>query len=529
MTTLLACLLTLNPSFTNVDVAKLSVEEKVGQTLLVQFKGQEVNEEAKRVICDLHVGGIIYYNWANGLTSPKQVLSLSSGLQNLAKTNHHPLPLFIAVDQETGVVARLSNGFTIFPGMRALGQVDDLLLTEKVGEAIAEEIKAVGVNYNLAPIVDIATNSRSYIGVRSFGNTQEKVRSHAYHLLQGFKKHALVSCLKHFPGHGDVTIDSHDDVPFVYKTKEELHSNELAPFIALKDVAPSIMTAHIKIPALDDKIATLSPCILEGLLRHEIGYNGLIISDSLVMGGVIKSSSSIEDAAVDAFKAGCDVLIFGGKLLNESKEERELTVEDIERVFKHLVTAVKKGEISEARLNRSVQRILDTKKQYGLFENINPREEELHLRIATKAHKSLAEEVAKRALKITNPHLLKRWQTENKKTLVIASELLKDRILACYDGNTFFFKESDFTEDTIKNLQAQLLSHDRAIWFSHNSWKNEKLQTTLKAALGTIKNRAWICVRDEEDTKNLDDHESLIILTYSPTQVSIQCALDLLK
>lgn len=350
--------------FFPVSLPELTLEEKVGQLLMTQFHGTTVNEDAEILVNQLHIGGIIYYNWSNSLHSPEQVLQLSTGLQKLATQNRLQIPLLIAVDQEGGLVARLTNGFTIFPGNRALGMTGNPDLAEKCALAMEEELRAVGVNMNLAPVVDVNTNPNNpVIGIRSFGDSTDVVIPFAQSALQGYHKAGIITALKHFPGHGDVHIDSHEDLPILHKSKQQLQDLELLPFAALAGQADTIMTAHIMVPSIDSvHCATLSKNILD-ILRDEIGFKGVIITDSLVMEGVLKNCSSVDEAAICAFNAGCDILLLGGKQLVNG-HQIELTVKDMTRIHQSLVNAVKQGRISESRLNQAVESILQLKQKY---------------------------------------------------------------------------------------------------------------------------------------------------------------------
>lgn len=174
----------------------LSLEEKVGQLLMVQVHGEVANEEARTLIQETKVGGIIYYTWSNGLHSPEQVRTLSAGLQELTKENPTPLPLLIAVDQEGGIVTRLKNGFTSFPGNKALGMTGDPSLAEASALAIGQELGAVGINMNLAPVVDVNINPRnSIIGIRSFSESPEKVALFGKQALTGLGSNTLLDSL----------------------------------------------------------------------------------------------------------------------------------------------------------------------------------------------------------------------------------------------------------------------------------------------------------------------------------------------
>lgn len=342
--------------FVTVCLAELSLNEKVGQLLMVHFRGEVINEQAKALIEQAHVGGFIYYNWANGLHSPEQVKQLSADLQRGAK-----IPLLLGVDQEGGRFSRLVNGFTPFPSNAELAKRPTQI--QEAAFITGRELLAVGVNLNFAPVVDVNVNPKNpVIGVRSYSASPKEVAKCAILALTGYRQAKMLTSLKHFPGHGDVAVDSHVELPVVNKPIEELVRVELLPFQKLLPYADTIMTGHLVVPALDpENCATLSPSIIDGLLRQKMGYDGVVITDSLVMKGLLKNCRSIEDAAIRAILAGCDILLLGGKQLLEHEGDRELGVVDVLKIHRALVEAVKAGRISEERLDQSVNRILKLK------------------------------------------------------------------------------------------------------------------------------------------------------------------------
>lgn len=341
----------------------MTVEEKVGQLLLVHFHGTDANEEARTLIHELHIGGIIYYNWANGLDSPQQVQNLSNHLQDLAQQTRLRVPLLIAVDQEGGRVTRLKEGFTQPPSNQVLGMTHSPSLAQEYAWVVGKELQSVGINFNLAPVVDIHMNPLNpVIGDRSFGNTATLVTAFAHNALIGYQKAHILTCLKHFPGHGDTQVDSHCDLPSLYKSKEQLLQAELLPFMALAPHTDTVMTAHLMIPSLDPvNCATLSQPILD-ILRKEIGFEGVIITDSLVMEGLLKNCRNIEEAALQALNAGCDLLTLGGKQLIGANAHLELSVKEIKQIHQSLVHAIDAGTLSQHRLDEAVNRILKLKK-----------------------------------------------------------------------------------------------------------------------------------------------------------------------
>lgn len=500
-------------------LTSMTVEEKVGQTLMVHVQGEVVNQDAKSAIQDLHVGGIIYYTWANGLTSPKQVKELSASLQELAS-----IPLFIAVDQEGGVVSRLTKGFTQFPGARALGIVGDADLTEKVSFASGMELRAVGVNCNFAPVVDIASEPASYIGIRSAGTTAQKVIETAQPQMAGYRRAKVITSLKHFPGHGDVLVDSHVDLPILMKSEAELKTCELLPYMTLAKSADMIMTGHIAVPALDTKAcATLSPAILEGLLRKELQYKGVIISDSLVMDGLLKQCASIEEAAIRAFNAGCDILLLGGKRL-VGVGQYEVTTPALKKVTRALVQAVHDGTISEEKLNASVQRILDLKASY-IQGGSAPRLEE----VGSVEHRALAEEVATRSVQQVKNEP---FEWSKGKVLVLAPAILKENLARANmqgigEEREFFFTES-LAPDALEQSKVHLITGDLVVVFSYNAWKNHEQKALIKSLIDSGKSVAVIAARDTQDAE-LFPTAKVVITTSSPSLPSLQAAVNLLR
>lgn len=343
-------LLFLNPLYS------LTLEEKVGQLLMVHFNGNEVNEEAKQLMEECHVGGFIFFNWANGLETPEEVKKLCEGLQSLSK-----IPLWLAVDQEGGPVARLK--WLSFPGNRALSQ-HSLEEAQELATELASELKALGINMNLAPVVDISSNPEaSYMTKRTFGDTPEVVIKYAKAVLEGMKKGGIVAVLKHFPGYGDVVVDPHANLPILHKSIEEMEKVELMPYKALENDTEAIMTAHILVPALDEShCATISRKWIQGVLREQLDFQGLVVTDSLVMEGLLKNCGSIEEAAIQAVLAGCDLLILGGTAIVGSTEH-ELSLERNVKVFKALVEAVKTGRIPQERLDDAVFKNISLKER----------------------------------------------------------------------------------------------------------------------------------------------------------------------
>lgn len=360
---LLLAILFFSEGFAAISVDQLTLEEKVGQLLIVRFYGLEANEEARKLISEAHVGGIIYYDWANGLESPSQVIKLSTGLQRIAAEQPHPIPLWICIDQEGGPVSRLGKGFPSFPGNRELAKKGKTSLARRNARKLGILLRSVGINMNLAPVVDISLHPEgSFMAKRTYGDDPATVTAFAEQALKGYQEAGIVAVLKHFPGCGDVAVDPHYNLPILTKSRKELEKSEWIPFRKLAPIAKGIMTTHLMVPALDsENCATLSYAITTGILRKEWNYQGLILSDSLVMQGLLQQCPSIEEASIRALEAGCDLLILGGRQLVLLRQDSELDADVIVRIHQAIVDAVRNGRLTMERLDASVKRNLHYK------------------------------------------------------------------------------------------------------------------------------------------------------------------------
>ena len=326
-----------------VGVYGMTIEEKVGQLLMVHFHGTELNDEARRLIDEAHVGGFCYYDYLNDLSSREQTLNLSEALQGYSKR-----PLLIAVDQEGGCVQRLRKWAHWIPAASEMEQPYD------AGFITGQDLANCGINLDLAPVLDL------YLGRgRSFSSDPDTVTQSAKEFIAGLNACGVSHCLKHFPGHGFTTVDSHDALPI-----SEFDPKNLKPFRELLEGAPFVMCAHVLIPAVDhEHPVTFSNRWLTQVLRCEMHYKGVVISDSLTMDGSLSQCSSLCEAALKALVAGCDILLIGRKGLSGEAAESECLVDDIIQVHRYLVDCVRSGQISEDRINRSVERITDLKNQ----------------------------------------------------------------------------------------------------------------------------------------------------------------------
>lgn len=373
------------------SLARMTLEQKVGQVFMLGFVGTSVDDANRALVQGLHLGGVTLFS--RNIESATQLAELDRQLQSIAD----PVPLFISVDQEGGLVVRVTDGATILPGNMAVGATGDPSLARSVAVASASELLAMGVNMDLAPVVDVNTNPLNpVIGVRSFGSQVDLVSQMATQTVQGLQSSGVSAVAKHFPGHGDTSVDSHRDLPVVPYPLERLQSLEFKPFEAVMEAGvDGIMTAHLYLPSIEPQQelpATLSHRVLTDILRDQLGYKGLVLTDALDMDAIKKSRGAAE-AAVEAFEAGADMLLIAG--INEDDRQH------LGDGPPALLQAVQSGRVSEARLDQSVLRILEAKASRGLISSTGavapPAVPDASV-LNSQAHRDLALAVARRAV-----------------------------------------------------------------------------------------------------------------------------------
>lgn len=326
----------------------MTTRDHIGQLFMVGFLGTSVTAELRAFIKDYKPGGVILFS--RNLESVEQIVGLTNDLQ--ACSPHSPL--LISIDQEGGRVSRLPAGFTIFPPCAVLGQSNSTELAYAAAATIAKELRAVGINMNMSPVLDVNSNpDNPVIGDRAFGTTPDVVCELALANAAGLQDNRVVACGKHFPGHGDTNADSHKELPVVEAARERLEAVEFPPFRrAVEQGVASLMTAHVLYKSLDEQFpATLSPAIIDQFLRQELQYDGVVLTDDLEMHAIV-DHYGIGDAAVRAFVAGCDVLLIC------KDRDREVAA------FEAMEQAVATGAISLDRLHRSAARIARVKQRF---------------------------------------------------------------------------------------------------------------------------------------------------------------------
>lgn len=340
--------------------------KKIGQMLIVGFRGTEVNENSQIVkdINQYDVGGIILFDrdapsksFPRNIVNPEQTKKLITDIKQLSSSD-----IFVSIDAEGGLINRLKEkyGFVNIPSPEDMGK-DTPEKTKENAVIIGKELKDLGFNVDFAPVVDVNVNPDNpvigYLG-RSFSEDPEKVATYASKFIEGLNQENIISAIKHFPGHGSSTADSHLGMVDVTKTYKQ---EELIPYQRLIENGYSqmVMTAHIVNTNIDpDYPATLSPKFIKNILRDQLKFNGVVVSDDMNMGAIV-DNYGFNEALVKAINAGCDMLIISN---NGTTYNENVVKESVEAIFK----AVKRGEISEEQIDQSIQRIQELKQRYGV-------------------------------------------------------------------------------------------------------------------------------------------------------------------
>ena len=366
-----------DPGWVARTMKKMTLEEKIGQLVTPRFSQAFLSadgdalKEYEGLVRDRGIGGIIL-----SAGEPYETAILLNRLQRLAK-----VPLLISADLESGTGSKI-GGATLFPPLMSLGAAGSEELAYAMGRVTALEARAVGIHQDYAPVVDVNVNpDNPIINTRSVGEDPEYVSRMAVAFVKGAQENGLIATAKHFPGHGDTAVDSHRQLPTITADRARLDKVELLPFKRVIDAGiQSIMTAHLAVPALDptaDLPATLSPAITAGLLRKDMGFKGLIVTDALDMGGVTNAFTP-EDSSLRALMAGADVILMPPTPI---------------KVMAYLAEAVRSGRVPMARVDESVRRILEAKARLGLNKYRTVDVDALPFKLGTKANLAQAMKV----------------------------------------------------------------------------------------------------------------------------------------
>ncbi|MEV7562887.1 glycoside hydrolase family 3 N-terminal domain-containing protein [Streptomyces sp. NPDC089795] len=377
---------------------RMSLDEKIGQLFVSRAYGHSATDPdpadaeqnlaafgvrtAAELVSRYHLGGVIYFAWAHNTRDPRQIAALSVGLQQAALTTAARIPLLLSTDQEHGAVARIGKPATLLPGAMALGASGSTAHARRAAHIAGSELAAMGIRQDYAPVADVNVNpANPVIGVRSFGSDPRAVAELVAAQVRGYQGAGVAATAKHFPGHGDTETDSHVGLPVMRHTRAAWEELDEPPFRAAVEAGvDAIMTAHIVFPALDPSgdPATLSRPIVTGLLRERLGFEGVVVTDALDMAGVRQKYGN-DRVPVLALLAGCDQL---------------LNAPDLALAQRSVRAAVESGELTEARIEESVLRILELKARRGLFDEAYTTGREVDAVVGAREHLDAADTIA---------------------------------------------------------------------------------------------------------------------------------------
>jgi beta-N-acetylhexosaminidase len=369
---------------TQVDslLRQMTLSQRVGQLFMVSFDGQALTERTLAFLQEMQPGAIALFSYNAG--SPAETTQTINNWQQIATQSGAKIPLLVAVDEEGGPVDRLVQGFTAMPWGAALGAMP-VEHARLVGQIEAEELKAVGINMNLAPVVDVRSIPNQFIERRTLGADPHVVGKAASAYVQGLADGDVIGVLKHFPGHGPAG-DSHNMLPLVSYDLEQVETIELPPYrIAIQNGAQVVMVGHLVYPALDptpNMPASLSPLIIEDVLRKRLGFNGVAMTDAMDMAAIVNYYSR-PIASVMAIQAGIDLIATGP----HTPISEQLAMKQA------IIDAVNRGDISQARIEEAVRRVLTLKAQYGLLTWKPLRPDQADQRVKAAVHQKLVDQI----------------------------------------------------------------------------------------------------------------------------------------
>ncbi|MDO4537159.1 MAG: glycoside hydrolase family 3 protein [Coriobacteriales bacterium] len=496
-------------------VSSMTTEQKLAQMMIVALRSdpnntytaQEFTQDYADLFKKYNFGGLVLFQ--GNMDTPKQTVTLIRDAQQASKDADKSIPMFIAVDEEGGSVSRLPFGVT-GAGNMALQATGDSTLIEKSATLLGTSIASLGFNMNFAPVVDVNNNPNNpIIGVRSFSDDPQVVAEDSVAFLKAMQQTGVCTALKHFPGHGNADTDSHTGLPTLSLTLDELKKCELVPYEAgIKAGTDMIMTAHIEFPNIEKETytskkdgkaitlpATLSRTILTDILRKELGYDGIIITDSMVMDAIAEHFDRI-DAAVLAINAGADIILGPVDIY---KGDGIDSLSDVDAYIAALAKRVEAGEVSEDRLNESVTRILKTKIDKGIMDNTLATSAEEQIKQAetvTSDKDMIAEDwdIAKKAVTLlkNDGGMLPLDGTDGKHTLILypsktrqdtveyVEKQLQEKKLLAADGVSHLLYADLKADDA--QLQEALSKADRVLLLSQAAARNEEMAKVIEQA-----------------------------------------------
>jgi beta-N-acetylhexosaminidase len=494
----------------------LTLEEKIGQLIVFGFDALKLNDHAIDMITKYKVGNVILF--ARNIRTPKQLLKLNQSLQQLSiKTTG--IPLLITIDQEGGMVTRIKNQATFFPGAMTISASDHIENSYLVGKLMGSELHHLGVNMNLAPTLDINNNPfNPVIGVRSYSDDPSRVAAYGVEFIKGLQEHVIATA-KHFPGHGDTTVDSHLSLPTINKTLDELRELELVPFKeAIDNGLKAIMTTHIDFPKITEgKPATLSKKILTDVLRTELNFKGLIITDCMQM-QAIQQTYTTKKGSLLAIEAGANLVCISHSY--DLQKESILYIKE---------QAMKNDDLLDI-IDQRVKRVLEYKSNLKDID-FNVDFEDIKDKVINQTNKDFSYSVTKNAFtKVRGENI-----SLSKKTLVIASDPISTTIADEDDGSVSIIeriKKEQLTVDTlnvsikleeenINDIINKAKEYEQVIFCTYNANIYTK-QLTLLEELNKVTTLYDIMMRNPYDTGFVKDLKHVFAMyEYTPNSVKV--------
>ncbi|MHB6907434.1 glycoside hydrolase family 3 protein [Streptomyces sp. DB-54] len=523
-------------------IARMSPEEKAGQLFVMRVYGHSATDpdpadaaanrkeigvsNAAELIAEYQVGGIIYFGWAHNTRDPHQVADLSNGIQEAAAALRVPVPVLISTDQEHGIVARIGAPATLLPGAMALGAGGSVEDARTSGRISGQELFAMGVRQDYAPDADVNVNpANPVIGVRSFGADPQAVARMVAAQVRGYQGVGVAACAKHFPGHGDTDTDSHVGLPYIHHSAQEWERLDAPPFkAAIAAGIDSVMTAHIVVPALDPSgdPATLSHPIVTGILRQRLGYDGVVVTDSLGMEGV-RVKYGDDRVPVLALKAGVD------QLLNPP---------DLSVAHAAVVRALRDGELSEREVDAKLLRILLLKERRGLFADPYTSRERVDRVVGVRAHRAAADRIADRTTTLLRNEggVLPLSRRRTGRLLVVGvdpaapsgtggppTEVLAEELTRSGFTATALSTGMAPSPGLIARARAALAERDAVVVATYDVTASSAQRALVRELLATGKPVVQLAVRNPYDIALLDG-VAAALASYSWTDVELRAA-----
>ena len=530
----------VNPDPTTDEIieemlAKMSLEDKVAQMIMLACRSRggvnmtSLKPEVAALLSEYSFNGMILY--AQNIVTNSQTYDLIKQIQEANKKEGRP-GLLIAVDQEGGRVVRLEEGTTT-PGNMALGAIGDAEVTEQMASIIASEISALGFNTDFAPVVDVNNNPKNpVIGTRSFSDDPQVVATQTAAYIKGLSNYDVIGSLKHFPGHGDTATDSHTGLPLINKTLEELKSNELIPYIKNMNDIEMFMTAHIVYPQIEtdtytsiyngSKInlpATLSKTILTDILRDDLGFQGVVVTDAMEMDAINKHFAKADSARL-AINAGVDIILMPVDISTTNG------INELKNYISNICSQVESGVISLNRINESVRRILKLKSNHQLLQGYQMSEKDNISIVGSAEHHASEFEATLKAITLVKNDGALPLKNTDRVLIITTSSSETTPVQYALDLASASATITSLDQVNLSSFTTLLQNYDKVVVFSqmgNNSYLSSSTATKIASLIETINSlgkKAIILSTNLPYDAARFTNASAFVICYSPKGMS---------